>query len=133
MTTSGASISSPPLAANSAPGPLPGSVSVAAAQAITIPFYVEDVNGNPMAAGTTVTVTADSTAGTVTGPGANWTIGCRSGGGPADGLSGGGDSLFVTLTGAGTAGGTTTPSGNVTITVTSPQSKTSTVAVIQVN
>ena len=86
-----------------------------------------------MAAGTTVTVTADSTAGTVSGPGVSWTIGCRSGGGPADGLSGGGDSLFVTLTGAGTAGGTTTPSGNVTITVTSPQSKTSTVAVIQVN
>jgi hypothetical protein len=135
MSTSGAQVLTPPIPATppNPPTPLPSSVSVGAAQAVTIPFYVEDGNGNPMAAGTTVTVTADSTAGTITGPGANWTIGCRSGGGPADGASGGGDALAVTLTGAGTAGGTTTPSGNVVITVTSPQSKTASVAVIQVN
>ena len=97
---------------------------VAEKTGIGIQFDVMDQNGNPMAAGTTVTVTADSAVGTVTGTGTSFTIGCRSGGGPA---GPGSDTLAVTLTTASAPG-----SGNVTITVTSPQSKTATIYAIPV-
>jgi hypothetical protein len=87
----------------------------------TLNFTVEDLNGNPMAAGTTVSVTADSAIGTITGPGASWTIGCRNGTG--------GDPLAVTLTASTNAGA----SGNITVSVTSPGTKTVSVFSIPVH
>lgn len=106
-------------------GPLPATLTLAHGGATTpsagsINFNVQDANGNPMAAGTTVSVTADSAIGTISGPGASWTIGCRT--------ALGGESLTVTLTAGATAGA----SGNVTISVTSPGTKTVTVATIPV-
>ncbi len=92
----------------------------------SIDFNVEDLNTNPMAAGTTIRVMADSAIGTISGPGASWTIGCRTASGlPANG---GGENLSVTLKATATAGA----SGNITITVTSPGTKTNTVFVIPV-
>jgi hypothetical protein len=85
-----------------------------------INFNVKDLNTNPMAAGTTVTVTADSAIGTISGTGALWTIGCRT--------ALGGENLSVTLTAGSTAGAV----GNITITVTSPGTKTATVFPIAV-
>jgi hypothetical protein len=85
----------------------------------TIDFNVQDLNGNPMPAGTTVKVTADTAIGTISGPGASWTIGCRT--------ALGGESLVVTLTAAANPA-----SGNITITVTSPGTKTATVFTIAV-
>jgi len=79
-----------------------------------------DGNGNPMAAGTTVGVTADSAIGTVSGSGVSWTIGCRT--------ALGGEDLSVTFT-AGTSAGA---AGNITITVTSPGTHTATVRTISV-
>ncbi len=93
-----------------------GSLNPAAEKTgIGIQFNVQDLNGNPMAAGTTVTVTADSSIGTLTGT-TSYTIGCRSGGGP--GIPGY-DTVTVTLTTASAPG-----SGNIYINVTSPGSKT---------
>jgi hypothetical protein len=85
-----------------------------------INFNVHDLNGNPMAAGTTVSVTADSAIGTISGTGASWTIGCRT-------LLGG-EPLSVNFTAGTTAGAI----GNITITVTSPGTKTATVFPIAV-
>jgi hypothetical protein len=118
MSTSGAAILTnvtPPL-------------SITHGTSTSIQFIVQDLNGNPMAAGTTVTTAADASIGTISGgTGVNWTIGCRNGGGPSD-PNGGGDALTATF-----AAGTTAPaSGNITITVTSPGSKTQTVAAIPV-
>lgn len=93
---------------------------------IAITFKVQDQNGNPMAAGTTVTAAADTSVGTLTGTGTNFTIGCRTGGGP-DANNPGYDTLGLTLTTASAPG-----SGNITITVTSPQSKTATIYTIPV-
>jgi hypothetical protein len=75
-------------------------------------FTVQDLNGNPMAAGTTVAVTADAAIGTISGSGASFTIGCRGGVG--------GESLSVTLS----AGANPGSAGNITISVTSPGTKT---------
>jgi hypothetical protein len=100
----------------------------------TFAILVTDLNGNPMAAGTTVGVTADSSVGTVTvSAGATSTIGCNSNGGPATSPFSspagkvGGNYETVTLTAPSNAG-----SGNITITVTSPQSKSTTMATIPV-
>jgi hypothetical protein len=82
-------------------------------------FTVEDANGNPMAAGTTVTVTPDSTIGTISGPGAAWTIGCRG--------TTGGDALTVTLSASVNPG-----AGNITISVLSPGTHTTSVFTIGV-
>jgi hypothetical protein len=91
-----------------------------------ITFTVQDLNGNPMPAGTTVTTTADSGAGTINGgSGANFTIGCRSGGGPT---GPGADTLTANFTASSTAGG----GGNIIITVTSPGTKTATPVYIPV-
>jgi hypothetical protein len=84
---------------------------------------IQDENGNPMAAGTTVTIT--SSIGTVSGT-TSWTIGCRDGGGP-DLTNPGADTLNLSFTPGATAG-----SGNVTISVTSPGTHTTTVANIPV-
>jgi hypothetical protein len=105
---------------------LPASPTTGAASTGTIIFNIQDFNTNPMAAGTTVAVTADAAIGTISGPGASFTIGCRSASGtPANG---GGENLSVTLTAAQTAGAV----GNVTITVTSPGTKTASIYTIPV-
>ena len=79
-----------------------------------IAFNVQDLNGNPMAAGTTVTVTADSAVGTVSPASSSFIIGCQS--------NVGGTNFTSTVIGASTPG-----AGNVTITVTSPGSKSQTI------
>jgi hypothetical protein len=99
------------------PGP---PVVVAATYAGILNFTVADLNNNPMAAGTTVSVTADSAIGTISGPGASWTIGCRE--------AVGGEKLTATLTASTTPGA----SGNITISVTSPGTKTVSVFTIPV-
>ncbi len=123
MSTSGAQISAMPVSGFGTAGSaytIPHSTTTpAVTNSGTLQYTVMDLNGNPMAAGTTVTVTADSAIGTISGPGANWTIGCRS--------ALGGDTLSVSL-----AAGTSAASGNITITVTSPGTKTVTVYVIPV-
>jgi hypothetical protein len=97
---------------------LPASpASPAPASTGTINFNIQDLNSNPMAAGTTVAVTADAAIGTISGPGASFTIGCRSASGAPPG---GGENLTVTLTAGSTVGAV----GNVTITVTSPGTQT---------
>jgi hypothetical protein len=83
-------------------------------------FTVVDLNGNPMAAGTAVSVTADAAIGVISGPGAAWTIGCRE--------AVGGENLTVSLTASTTVGA----AGNITITVTSPGTKTVSVFTIPV-
>jgi hypothetical protein len=83
-------------------------------------FTIADLNNNPMAAGTTVGVAADSAIGIISGPGVSWSIPCN--GGP------GGDSRVVTLTASATPGAV----GNITITVTSPGTRTATVFTIGV-
>ena len=118
MSTSGANING-----LTASGTLNGATEKTGIQ---VTFNVQDLNGNPMAAGTTVTTTADSAIGTLTGPGTNFTIGCRSGGGPGSNNPGY-DTLGVTLTTASAPG-----SGNITITVTSPESKTATIVTLPV-
>ncbi len=120
MSTSGASISSSVSSISIA-----HSVSGGATSATSFTFSVQDTNGNPMAAGTTVSVGADSGIGSVSGQ-TSWTIGCRSGGGPG---GSGADTLGVTFT-AGTSAGA---SGSITISVTSPGTKTVSQAVIPVN
>ena len=89
----------------------------------SISFNVVDLNNNPMAAGTTVSATADTAIGTVSGPGptGTWTIGCRT--------ALGGEALSITLTAASSAGGV----GNISITVTSPGTKTVTIFTIPVH
>jgi hypothetical protein len=118
MSTSGAAIGSsvPSIALAASAG---GSVN-----STTFSVSVQDQNGNPMAAGTTVSITADSGVGSVSGT-TNWTIGCREGGGPN---GSGADVLSVNFA----AGTTTGARGNVTVTVTSPGSKTATIATIPV-
>ncbi len=92
-------------------------------------YTVADLNGNTMAAGTTITAT--SNVGTLSGPGTSWTVGCSTAGGPADGpasnLLAGGVTLPLTI-----AASTTAAAGAITITVTSPQSKSVTEAIIPV-
>jgi hypothetical protein len=95
------------------------SIAHGASQGLT--YSVMDGNGNPMAAGTTISVSA-SGGGSVSGPGASWTIGCRSGLGDTP------ETLGFTFTAGSTPGPAT-----ITITVTSPGTHTSTVAAIPVN
>ncbi len=143
MSTSGARIFmstlSPTVFTDSTPLSLPRSPAAPAAPSSgTIAILVTDGNGNPMPAGTTVTAAADSSIGTLTGTGTTYTIGCNSNGGPTSSpysapLNGpanvpvGGNVEAVTLTAPTNAG-----SGNITVTVTSPESKTVTVFTIPV-
>jgi hypothetical protein len=123
MSTAGANLTNLSAGANfSGSNPLVLAHSVGTAiNTGTLNFTVEDLNGNPMAAGTTVAVTADAAIGTISGAGASWTIGCRNGVG--------GDSLSVTLSAATNAGA----GGNITISVTSPGTKTVSVYSIPVH
>jgi hypothetical protein len=133
MSTSGALVfvAAPP-ATKYAPGntvsvsiPVSGAPP-AAPNAISLNILVTDGNGNAMAAGTTVAITAS--IGTLSGAGAAYTVGCNESGGPASSPNAttlaaplnnvGGNVTGVTLTAPTTAG-----SGSITVTVTSPQSK----------
>jgi hypothetical protein len=122
MSTAAAdvTVSSAPGFGGANPLTLNPSVPAGAPSTGAINFNVKDLNGNPMAAGTTVSVTADSAIGGISGPGASWTIGCRT--------ALGGENLSVTLT-AGTVSGSV---GNITISVTSPGTKTVSVFTIPV-
>jgi hypothetical protein len=80
----------------------------------SIAFNVQDLNGNPMAAGTTVTVTADSGVGSISPASASFIIGCQS--------NVGGTNFTSTVIGATTPG-----AGNVTILVTSPGTHSQTI------
>ena len=133
------SVSSPTAFTNATLVSLPRSPAAPAApNSATIGILVTDGNGNPMAAGTTVTAVADTGIGTLTGTGVSYTIGCNANGGPTNSpytapLNGGanvpvgGNVQAVTLTAPANAG-----SGNITVTVTSPESKTITVFTIPV-
>jgi hypothetical protein len=89
-----------------------GQVTHGATSAIA--FNVQDLNGNPMAAGTTVTVLADPGVGTISTASSSFIIGCQS--------NVGGTNFTSTVIGAATPG-----AGNVTISVTSPGSKSQTI------
>jgi hypothetical protein len=93
-----------------------GTVATGGSSLLT--FNVQDLNGNPMAAGTTVAVTADSAVGSISGT-SSYTIGCQSNPPPSPNPqvapSSAGTNFQVGVIGAAAAG-----SGNVTITVTSP-------------
>jgi len=77
----------------------------------TITYTVVDQNGNPMAAGTTVVVTADTSIGTISTSTASNIIGCES--------AVGGNTYSATFTAGTTAGA----AGNIQIQVTSPGTK----------
>jgi len=110
-------------------------VSVNAGSSGGFMLLITDGNGNAMAAGTTVAVATTGSAFTVAaGQGGTYTVGCNGSGGPGSsspytipagvipqplggGNTAGGDAIPVTLT------GTTAGSGSLTITVTSPETK----------
>ncbi|MDB6010502.1 MAG: hypothetical protein JWL65_2752 [Gammaproteobacteria bacterium] len=103
MSTGGAQITSNTVA---------GQVTHGATTALT--FNVQDQNGNPMAAGTTVTVTADAGVGTISPATASFILGCQG--------NVGGTNFTSTVIGAASPG-----SGNVTIIVVSPGTKSQTI------
>jgi hypothetical protein len=84
----------------------------------TITFSVQDSNNNPIPAGSTISVTASSGVGTISG-GGSYTEGCNT--------AVGGDSWVSFLTAATSPG-----SGNITITITSAGTKSSTILYIPV-
>jgi hypothetical protein len=86
----------------------------------TINYTVEDLNNNPMAAGTTITVSADSAIGSIATSSASFTIGCAT--------AVGGQALSATFTSSQSVGA----AGNITITVTSPGTKSITTLQIPV-
>jgi hypothetical protein len=111
MSTGGAQVLSNP-------GSLTLTHGTPAGTSAPISIAIEDLNGNPMAAGTTVAITASASVGTLSGQ-TSWTVGCRGPEGGAGGLPGyASDTTALTLT-----AGTTAGSGSITVTVTSPGSK----------
>ena len=87
------------------PGSCSG-ISVAAGGSATIVFNIQDANGNPVAAGTSISVTASSGAGSITAN-SSINVGCS--------IAVGGDDYSSYLTAATSAG-----SGTITIQATSP-------------
>ena len=84
----------------------------------TITFSVSDINNNPIPAGSTISVSVSSSAGTITG-GASYTEPCNT--------AVGGDTWVSFLTAASSAG-----SGNITIQITSAGTKSSSILYIPV-
>lgn len=123
MSTSGARIFATPTSLS-----VPHSVSGGAVSTASLTYTVVDDNYNPMPAGTTISVSVDSTVGSVAGPGVSWTIGCRSGAPTQGNQLAAGDTLGVSFT----AGSTVGASGSIQITVTSPGTKTVTIGTIPV-
>jgi hypothetical protein len=124
MSTSGANITAP-ASQSGFTGTTQSGLSIAATSSGTIQFAVADGNGNPMAAGTTIVVTADTAVGSITGSDANYTVGCRSGVATDSNYPEG--ALGVGLNAASTAG-----AGTITIAVTSPGTHSVTTASISV-
>ena len=110
MSTSNAKVAANPTSMNLT-RPSTGSPPTYTAATGPFTFNVQDLNGNSMAAGTTIAVTADNAIGSINASSSSFTVGCNAGLG--------GQGFGATLTTLTTAG-----SGNVTITVTSPASKT---------
>lgn len=75
----------------------------------SVAFAVEDLNGNPLAAGTTINVSADSAVGTVSASSSSFTQGCST--------NVGGDTFTSFITGASASAAGV---GNITIQVKSP-------------
>jgi hypothetical protein len=86
-------------------------------QSGSITFSVEDINNNPIPAGSTITVAASSGAGTISG-GSSYTEGCNTAVGGDTWVS------FVSTSSAG--------SGNITITITSAGTKSNTILYIPI-
>ncbi|HEY7888058.1 MAG TPA: hypothetical protein VIC29_07530 [Steroidobacteraceae bacterium] len=84
-----------------------GGLSIKAGKGGSITFLLEDINGNPIPADSTISVSVDSSVGTVNTGYTSFTEGCSS--------SVGGDQFETFLTALSTSGG----SGNVTIQVKS--------------
>jgi hypothetical protein len=95
-----------------------GGLSITHGLSGTITYNVQDLNGNSVAAGSAISVTADSTAGTIAASTSGYTVGCT--------IALGGNTQTAGFTAAATAG-----SGNISISVTSP-SKTVTTVLIPV-
>jgi hypothetical protein len=103
----------------------------------TIYILVTDQHGNAMPAGTTVAVA--TTIGTLSGAGTSYTVGCNETGGPGALSPYSVPTSYISI---GTSGGnvqsviltspTTTGSGQISITVTSPQAKAVTTGTIPV-
>jgi hypothetical protein len=108
MSTSLANISVSSVSGLTAGG---GGYSIAAGDTGSITFNVQDLNGNAMAAGTTVSSVYSSAAGTWTQTPSTFTIGCQSDLGGTD-VSG----IFTANTTPGT--------GELTVTVVSPSGST---------
>ena len=77
----------------------------------SVAFNLQDLNGNPIAAGSTISVTADPSVGTVSSLNGSVTMGCST--------QVGGNNFSTNFTAASAAG-----SGNIYVTVTSPGTKT---------
>jgi len=108
MSTGGANISVVSAGGNlTASGP---GYSIAPGDSGTLTFNVQDLNGNSMAAGTTITSTYSSSAGTWAQTPATFTVGCNS------------DLGGVNVAGAFTA--SAAGAGELTITVISPSGTT---------
>jgi hypothetical protein len=129
MSGSVAAFTPPPTASGSFGGTVAGGLTIPVSGSGTINYSVADQNGNPMPAGTTVAVAADAAIGTIGASSATFTIGCRTGltnatppvlASPQEPLSAG-------FTAASAAG-----AGNITITVTTPGTKTATILQIPV-
>lgn len=86
----------------------------------SITFNVQDGNGNPVAAGSSIAISADSSVGTVSSSTSSFTVGCAT--------AVGGQNFTTFVNASGTAG-----SGTITIKVTSPGTKTSTIYTIPVS
>jgi hypothetical protein len=82
----------------------------------SIQFNLQDLNGNPIAAGSTIAVTADSSVGTINALTGSVTMGCST--------ALGGNNFTTGMAAASTAG-----SGSIYITVTSPTKVISTLIV----
>ena len=88
-----------------------GGLQITHGQSGSIQFTLTDVNGNPIPAGSTIAVTADTSVGTVSSTSSSFTEGCSA--------NVGGDAFTTFITAASAAG-----TGNVTIQVTSAGTKT---------
>jgi len=82
-------------------------LAIAAKASGSIQFNLKDLNGGPIAAGSTISVTADSAVGTISAINGSVTMGCST--------TVGGNNFTTNFTAASTAG-----SGNIYVTVTSP-------------
>ena len=97
-----------------------GGLSIPHSSTGSITFNVVDENGNPVAAGSAIAISADSSVGTVSSSTSSFTEGCATGVG--------GQNWTTFISAASAAGG-----GTITIKVTSPGTKTITLYTIPVS